>query len=91
MTAKADRNGNVEALLKVETEDDDEEGACVFAILSAGVVSATHWCYERTELLFDTCAARSVCPPSFACHVAIQESRALPIYKADGTKVSHVG
>ena len=67
----ADKNGDVKALLLEEPEDFDGEGCYIFAILSSGDVCATHLCDQRTELFFDTCAARS-------CASRIRAPRRMP-------------
>ena len=84
---KADRRGAIEALLMAESD----KAGCYVPILSAGDVCTTHWSHQHTELLFDTCAGRSVCPPGLAPGVAVREPREPPLYQADGTQVSHVG
>ena len=46
---------------------------------------------SQTQVLFDTCAARSACPPDFASSVPVKESDEIPLVQADGTRVAHYG
>ena len=46
---------------------------------------------EQFDLLFDTCAARSVCPRGFAPEVHTEPTPDTKLYQADGTKVDHFG
>ena len=43
------------------------------------------------EVLFDTEAARSVCPTTFRPDVPIEPSEEIPLHQADGTRVAHFG
>ena len=43
------------------------------------------------QVLFDTGAARSVCPTTFRPDVPIEPSEEIPLHQADGTRVAHVG
>lgn len=42
-------------------------------------------------VLFNTCTARSACPPSFAPSVPAREIDELPLTQADGSRVAHDG
>ena len=46
---------------------------------------------SRKVVLFDTCAARSACPPTFAKNSPVLESTEIPLAQADGTRVKHYG
>ena len=43
------------------------------------------------QALFDTGAARSVCPSTFRPDVPTEPSEEIPLHQADGTRVSHFG
>ena len=43
------------------------------------------------QVLFDTEAARSVCPSTFRLDVPIEPSKEIPLHQAGGTKVAHFG
>ena len=43
------------------------------------------------QVLFDTGAARSVCPTTFRPDVPIEPSEEIPLHQADGTRVAHFG
>ena len=43
------------------------------------------------QVLFDTGAARSVCPSTFRPNFPIEPSKEIPLHQADGTKVAHFG
>ena len=43
------------------------------------------------QVLFDTGAARSVCPTTFRPDVPIEPSEEVPLHQADGTRVAHFG
>ena len=43
------------------------------------------------QVLFDTGAARSVCPTTFRPDVPIEPSEEIPLHQADGTSVAHFG
>ena len=43
------------------------------------------------QVLFDTGAARSVCPTTFRPDVPIEPSKEIPLHQADGTRVAHFG
>ena len=43
------------------------------------------------QVLFDTGAARSVCPTTFRPDVPIEPSEEIPLHQAEGTRVAHFG
>ena len=43
------------------------------------------------QVLFDTGAARSVCPTTFRLEVPTEPSEEIPLHQADGTRVAHFG
>ena len=43
------------------------------------------------QVLFDTVAARSVCPTTFRPDVPIEPPEEIPLHQADGTRVAHFG
>ena len=43
------------------------------------------------QVLFDTGAARPVCPSTFRPGVPIEPLEEIPLHQADGTRVAHVG
>ena len=43
------------------------------------------------QVLFETGAARSVCPTTFGPDVPIEPSEEIPLHQADGTRVAHFG
>ena len=43
------------------------------------------------QVLFDTGAARSMCPTTFRPDVPIEQSGEIPLHQADGTRVAHFG
>ena len=43
------------------------------------------------HVLFDTGAARSVCPSTFRPDVPVEPSEEVPLHQADGTRVAHYG
>ena len=43
------------------------------------------------QVLFDTGAARSVCPSTFRPDVPIEPSEEIPMHQADCTRVAHFG
>ena len=44
-----------------------------------------------SQVLFDTGAARSVCPTTFGPDVPTEQSEEIPLHQADGTRVTHFG
>ena len=43
------------------------------------------------QVLFDTGAARSVCPSTFRTDIPTEPSEEIPLHQADGTRVAHFG
>ena len=43
------------------------------------------------QVLFDTGAARSVCPSTFRTDIPTEPSEEIPVHQADGTRVAHFG
>ena len=43
------------------------------------------------QVLFDTGAARSVCPTKFRPDITIEPSEEIRLHQADGTRVAHFG
>ncbi|CAK0869006.1 unnamed protein product [Prorocentrum cordatum] len=86
--------GDMAALTALSGDDYyDEADGFVFALTDEVIVVGDCCALESDEfdLLFDTCAAKSVCPPTWAPEVAVEECRGTVLYQADGNEVAHYG
>ncbi|CAK0826802.1 unnamed protein product [Prorocentrum cordatum] len=86
--------GDMAALTALSDDDYyDEADDFVFALTGEQIVTGDCCALESDDfdLLFDTCAAKSVCPPAWAPEVAVEECRGTALYQADGSEVKHYG
>ncbi|CAK0901850.1 unnamed protein product [Prorocentrum cordatum] len=86
--------GDMAALTALPDDDDyDEADGFVFALTDEVIVMGDSCALEGDEfdLLFDTRAAKSVCPPTWAPEVAVEECRGTALYQADGNEIAHYG
>ena len=74
-------------------EDDNDPGAYLFALpmKDDDGDSPEDLMVLSRLVLFDTGAARSVCPSTFRADVPIEPSEEVPLHQADGTRVAHYG
>ncbi|CAK0826196.1 unnamed protein product [Prorocentrum cordatum] len=83
------------AALTALSDDDyyDEADGFVFALADEVIVVGDCCALEGDEfdLLFDARAAKSVCPPTWAPEVAVEECRGTALYQADGNEVAFHG
>ena len=74
-------------------EDDSDQDPCLFPLPTVEESNDSpedRMAFSR-KVLFDTGAARSVCPTTFRPDVPIEPSEEIPLHPADGTSVAHFG